>query len=103
MAKNVENWRLFIKTTANEQEEQRRIKAICNCLNGGTLEPDFRITLVGYNAEWDNVIETSSIVQASSANGTIQFRTYSGSLYSAKISDFQGIFCRTVNGEMRID
>ena len=102
MAKKVENWRIFIETTTNEQEEQRQIEAINHCLDGGTLIPDFDMTLVGYNEDWGNVIETSSIVQMSKTENGVHFKTYSGSIYDANPKEFLGIYCRTVRGELKI-
>lgn len=103
MAKKVDNWRIFIKTTTNEQEEQRQVKAIHDCIKGNVLDPDFSMTLVGYSAEWGNVIETSTIVQMSGTKGSVHFKTYSGSIYTADPKDFLGVFCHTVHGDLKVD
>lgn len=103
MAKKIEKWRIFIKATTDEQKEQSQVKAIHDCIKGGVLDPDFGMTLVGYSAEWGNVIETSSIIQMSGTKGSVHFKTYSGSVYTAKPDEFGGIFCHTVHGDLKID
>jgi hypothetical protein len=103
MAKMVENWRIFIQATANSQEEQKQIKAIRNCMKGHLLEPNFKMKLVGYCEEWGDVIETSSIIHMTVEKGVAHFTTYSGSHYVAKMNDYIGIFCHTVNGDIRVD
>ena len=103
MAKKIDNWRIFIKTTTDDKEEQRQVKAIHDYIKGGVHNPDFKMTLVGYSAEWGNVIETSTIVLMSSTKSGVHFKTYSGSVYTANPKDFLGIFRHTVHGDMRVE